>query len=72
MGSRPPMKAHNSRRLKKLRPGVSAHLHVLTESNLLIAIDREAERRSEEQGYPVRRSDVVTLALREWVKRASR
>ena len=64
-----PSKGRVSR--QPLVPGKRAHLSVATESDLLIAIDAEAERRTKQQGYPARRSDIVVAALRSWLRNNS-
>lgn len=56
-----------TRRKKPLKPGAREHLSVSVPAELLMQLDAAAERLTKEQGYTVRRSDVVIKAVREWL-----
>jgi len=65
--------ARVSREKKTLKKGELGHLSVSLPSELLIALDKEADRMSKERGFGfvVTRSDVVKTALSEWLRQSN-
>jgi predicted transcriptional regulator len=57
-----------TRKKKPVPSGTQMHVSVVLDSDLVKSLDDEAERLSKErQGLAVRRTDVVRMALYEWV-----
>lgn len=52
---------------KKCKPGQQAHLSVVMDGELLIALDDEAERMTKKLRLPVTRTAILRIVLEDWI-----